>query len=70
MKEILSSLDEIEMIVIRATALIGVIIVCFLVLRHHVKSFSEGARKRKRSAKDKRLGEDRRNIDRDRRKFD
>ena len=57
-QEMLMMIDEIEMIVIRTTGLIGVFTACFIVLRHHIKSFGKSVRRRRPANKTKKRSED------------
>jgi hypothetical protein len=44
--EILAKFDVLVLLIVRATELIGVLIICLLITRQHIKSF--GGTKRKR----------------------
>lgn len=55
MQDILSSLDAIEVILIKATSTISVLIICFFMTRSHVQHFIAKRKKRNNNHNGERL---------------
>lgn len=50
--EILAKFDALELLIVRATGLIGVFLICLLITWRHIKSFGETKRNKQREDKE------------------
>ncbi len=50
--EILSKFDVLVLLIVRATELIGVLLICVLITWHHIKSFGGAKRNQRREDSD------------------